>query len=35
MWESYKLEGFVQKFSDCIFGFQERVSVAYHVGPIL
>ena len=25
MWESYKLEGFVQKFSDCIFSFQERV----------
>jgi len=24
-WESYKLEGFVQKFSDCIFNFQERV----------
>ena len=27
MWESYKLEGFVQKFSDCIFNFQERVSL--------
>ncbi len=25
MWESYKLEGFVQKFSELIFNFQERV----------
>ena len=25
VWESYKLEGFVQKFSDTIFNFQERV----------
>jgi dynein heavy chain 1 len=25
LWESYKLEGFVQKFSECIFSFQERV----------
>ena len=25
MWESYKLEPFVQKFSDMIFNFQERV----------
>lgn len=24
-WESYKLEGFVQKFSDTIFNFQEKV----------
>ena len=24
-WESYKLENFVQKFSECIFNFQERV----------
>ena len=24
-WESYKLENFVQKFSDCIFNFQEKV----------
>ena len=24
-WESYKLESFVQKFSDTIFNFQERV----------
>lgn len=33
MWESYKLEGFVQKFSDCIFSFQERVSIGYSVSP--
>jgi hypothetical protein len=25
VWESYKLEGFVQKFSDTIFNFQEKV----------
>ena len=24
-WDSYKLENFVQKFSDCIFNFQEKV----------
>ena len=24
-WESYKLESYVQKFSECIFNFQERV----------
>ena len=25
IWESYKLEGFVHKFSDTIFNFQEKV----------
>lgn len=25
VWESYKLEGFVMRFSDIIFNFQERV----------
>ncbi len=24
-WDSYKLENFVQKFSNCIFNFQEKV----------
>lgn len=27
MWESYKVEGFVQKFSDCIFNFKKKVEI--------
>eukprot|EP00731_Ephydatia_muelleri_P024350 Em0016g621a len=25
LWESFRLEGYVQKFSDCVFNFQEKV----------
>lgn len=25
MWESYKLDPFVQRFADSVFGFQEKV----------
>ena len=29
-WESYKLEGYVAKFSDFVFSFQEKVCTHTH-----
>ena len=40
MWESYKLDPYVQRLADTIFNFQEKVSVSnkltnHYVGSLL